>query len=71
MLRQLDARTDSIVEGAMARFRRLKVARDDILDALVAALTARCHPHELRSFPSEPQLDEHGLPMEMVYRHTS
>lgn len=69
LLCQLDERTDSIVCRALDRFRRSKVAKDDILDALVAAITADRDTHELRSFPSEPQLDEYGLPMEMVYCH--
>lgn len=69
LLCQLDARTESIVDRALGEFRGRGVARDDILDALVAALTADCDPHELRSFPSKPQFDKYGLPMEMVYCH--
>ncbi len=44
-----------------------KVAKDDILDAMVAALTAFANPRELRTLPEEPCRDACGLPMEMVY----
>ena len=40
------------------------VARDDILDALVAAVTGM---NELRTVPGNPEVDSCGLPMEMVY----
>jgi len=42
--------------------------RDDILDALVAAVTAQ-HPSEKRATlpEEEPPRDERGLPMQMVY----
>ena len=46
---------------------RKRVARDDVLDAAVAALTA-CQPEMLlRTLPAKPAKDAHGLPMEMVY----
>jgi predicted RNase H-like nuclease len=38
--------------------------RDDVLDALAcAAIARRIHAGVARSFPDEPQRDEHGLPM--------
>jgi predicted RNase H-like nuclease len=38
--------------------------RDDVLDALAcAAIARRIHAGVARSFPEEPQRDEHGLPM--------
>ena len=68
LLRQIDPGTDAIVESALGRFRRREVAWDDILDALVAALTADCEHRSLESLPGESQSDAYGLPMEMVYR---
>lgn len=47
---------------------RKEVARDDIADALVALITAMGPPGEIRTLPTEPELDSRGLPMEMVYR---
>jgi predicted RNase H-like nuclease len=70
LLCQLDAaRTDFIVKGGLGKFLQREVGRDDILDALVAAVTADCDPNELRTFPRKQQLDECGLPMGIVYRH--
>ena len=59
---------NEIFENALCKFPRKVVAKDDILDALVAALTAKGDPSELESFPAKPQCDTEGLPMEMVYR---
>ena len=43
-----------------------EVARDDIVDAMVAALCAR-HIDECHTLPESPPIDSKGLPMEMVY----
>lgn len=58
--------TQEIVTDALHRFKRKEVSSDDILDALVAAVTA-LQPGRLISIPSPPQRDATGLPMEMVY----
>lgn len=55
-----------IVAQAMAQFPRKLVARDDIVDALVVALTASRKP-SWRTLPAVPETDARGLPMEMVY----
>ncbi|WP_226023668.1 DUF429 domain-containing protein [Halomicrobium salinisoli] len=44
------------------------VALDDLLDALVLALTACADESELRRLPTDPPEDAQGLPMQMVYR---
>ena len=67
VLRTHFPRSDALVEGALHTFRRSKVARDDILDALAAAVTALFGNGHLASIPEEPQVDPFGLPMEMVY----
>ena len=41
---------------------------DDLLDALVLALTARAPADEFHNLPSDPPTDAAGLPMQMVYR---
>ena len=46
---------------------RTKVEKDDILDAMAAALTASGNLSELRTLPERPPWDARGLPMEMVY----
>lgn len=55
-----------IVELAMQRHTRAEVARDDIVDALVGAVTAKC-AQSLSGFPEVPEIDDQGLPMEIVY----
>lgn len=39
----------------------------DLLDALVAAATARREPDRLATLPEDPPTDERGLPMRIVY----
>lgn len=43
------------------------VARDDVVDALVAAVTAAQPDEHLFTIPEDPEIDSKGLPMEMVY----
>ena len=56
-----------IYEGACSRFLRKVVARDDILDALVAAIIATRGEDQLKTVPEDPPKDARGLPMEMVF----
>ncbi len=65
---QVEQRTRDIFEDGWARFRNNRVGKDDILDSLVAAVTAyRGWPGELQTLPEAPQEDERGLRMEMVF----
>lgn len=52
---------------AIGNYKRSEVAKDDILDALVAMLTAAAREANLKTLPSSPPIDSRGLPMEMVY----
>ena len=66
----VDAKADEIYKQVCSYFFRRQVARDDILDALVAAVTARLvceQPDGKRSAPTNPPKDNKGLPIEMVY----
>jgi predicted RNase H-like nuclease len=54
------------IATALQQYPRSRVARDDIVDALVGAVTAR-HAQALRHFPENPAQDEKGLVMEIVY----
>ena len=54
------------IEQVMQQTLRKQVARDDIVDALVGVVTAS-HANQLQSIPEHPELDETGLPMEIVY----
>ena len=53
--------------AAMLERRPRSVARDDIVDAMAAAVTAAADDAALRTLPSRPPRDALGLPMEMVY----
>ncbi len=62
---------EEVIASALDKFKRKCVARDDVLDALVAAVTARAGPDNLLTLPKAPERDPRGpggLPMEMVYR---
>lgn len=59
--------SNAVVTSALGRFARKDVGRDDILDALVAAVAAMVGEHRLRMLPERPERDSTGLPMEIVY----
>lgn len=61
---------ETMVERALASYPRKQLARDDILDALVGAVTAAL-PGELEHLPPQPERDEHGLTMEIVYKRAA
>ena len=70
VLQYLESRTEAIYESVMTKYLRREVARDDILDALVTAVTAKlsCQDgYKLKTLPEYPHKDSKGLPMEMVY----
>jgi len=56
-------------EACKNQYLRKDVAKDDILDALVGAVTAMQAPN-IATLPPNPVFDEEGLPMEMVYAST-
>lgn len=56
-----------IVEQALARYPRRTLSRDDILDALVLAVSAALPAERLASLPAHPPRDSHGLPMEILH----
>lgn len=60
-------RAQSIVERAGEAFPRTDVARDDIIDALVAAVTAQSGYQRHLTLPEHPPVDDCGLAMEIVY----
>lgn len=68
VLQRVEPRTRQIFGEACSKFRRKDVARDDILGALAAAVTAcRGWPDNLQTLPADPQLDGKGFRMEMVF----
>ena len=68
ILQEFEPRAKDILDKASTCFPPKKgVARDDILDALAAAVVAQRGRDKLQSVPKVPQKDPRGLPMEMVY----
>ena len=61
------SKSQTIFNAAMGRYKRKDVARDDILDAMVAAVTGCLSGGNWTSLPETAQSDELDLPMEMVY----
>jgi predicted RNase H-like nuclease len=60
--------TDEIIEAALSKYRRKEVAKDEILDALAAAITAQMgHRYGFEYIPCEPEIDSEGLKIQMVY----
>ena len=68
ILKRYFSLSGEVVDAALKKFPRKKVRRDDILDSLVAAITAlQTANSSLNTIPAKRQLDKKGLPMEMVY----
>ena len=70
VLQRIEPRAQCIFDRACSNFFRKEVARDDILDALVAAVTANLGQGDggkLQTIPTNPPKDSQGLPMEMVF----
>lgn len=61
------APAETVVQEALASYRRSEVARDDILDALAAAVTGYLSQGQLQTIPDPAPNDAFGLAMEMVY----
>ena len=55
------------VAGILRQGLGRRAAPDDVLDALVAAITASLGDEALATLPAAPPRDRFGLPMEMVY----
>ena len=56
-----------LFDQASGEFLRRQVARDDIIDAMVCAVTAKVGYGGYRTLPPRPPRDGQGLPMEIVY----
>jgi predicted RNase H-like nuclease len=57
---------DKIFDKTRGRYKKNQVADDDIIDALVCAVTALFNG-SLSTFPLSPETDTKGIPMEIVY----
>ncbi|MGA9348792.1 MAG: DUF429 domain-containing protein [Anaerolineae bacterium] len=67
VIRKVYGRCEELVKEALLKHEGQDVARDDVLDALAAAVTAKFGFDVLKTLPEAPERDSVGLPMEMVY----
>jgi len=56
-----------LFENTLMQTLRKDAARDDILDSMVTAVTARFAAKRTKTLPKNPERDAEGLEMEMVY----
>lgn len=59
---------NDLVNEVLTTYLRKEVARDDILDAMVALIVSCADESDLKTIPDMPEVDVRGLRMEMVYR---
>lgn len=57
----------SIIDEALSKLPRNRVGSDDVVDAIVLAVCAWHCRSRLAVLPESPDLDDAGLPMQMVY----
>jgi predicted RNase H-like nuclease len=57
---------NEIFNKTRSRYKKKQVADDDIIDALVCAVTALFN-ESLLTFPVSPEKDTNRIPMEIVY----
>ena len=56
-----------LFESAASQYLRRQLALDDIIDAMVCAVTAKFGYNNYTTVPASPMSDIRGLPMEIVY----
>ena len=66
ILKIVEPRAEQMVAVAFLTHGGFEAARDDVVDAFVAAICARAVAN-LKTLPEKPENDPRGLPMEMVY----
>ena len=67
VLERFNPHAQNAFDAACKKFLRKDVARDDIVDALALAVTAKQGHGMLRTVPEDPPRDAKGLPMEIAY----
>lgn len=67
VLKNINRFSEEIYNKSIQTFKRKNLAKDDILDALVLAITAASPSNTLPSIPENPERDLKNLPMEIVF----
>jgi len=68
ILKSVYSKSEEIFNYALEKYKRKYLGRDDILDAISLAVTAKEGVWYLISIPQDPQFDLKGIQMEIVYR---
>ena len=68
VLNSINNNSEEIFNYSLGKYKRKYLGKDDILDAISLALTARGNINSLISIPKNPQYDSKGIQMEIVYR---
>jgi predicted RNase H-like nuclease len=66
LLKLVEPMAEEMIAAAFLVHGGFDAARDDVVDAFVAAICARAKDN-LRTLPTTPKLDRRGLPMEICY----
>lgn len=66
LLNRYYSKTEELLADAKIKYLRKELAIDDIIDALAGSITAK-EINNLKTLPIKPEIDNRGLPMEMVY----
>lgn len=67
VLSRREPQADRLLQKALAEWPKAVIQVDDVLDALVAHLTARAPGSSLQPLRGVPGVDEKGLPMQMLH----
>ena len=67
VLKKYFSQSSAVIKTALDRYPRKQLARDDIYDALVNAVTASRLDDSMQTLPFEPGRDMLGIPMQMVF----
>lgn len=67
ILRKYSSDISGMYKNTLAKYLRKDVAKDDIVDAAILALTARESRGKLTSLPAVPELDAANIPMAIWY----
>ena len=68
LIQQYDPKAETWLRGMAIKYRPKEVAADDVVDAMILAITATGGARKLQTLPEKPEIDGQGLPMEIVYR---